>query len=235
MVARFRWAAFVSVSIGLALVAMLGNGFAFQARTEAAAFVVLDAARVLADKPVASQIPPGWELKVNAGMPDITFTGQGDAAALHFRSSKASFGLERAVNIDPAQLPYLTWHWMVTQLPPRGDFRHTSTDDQAAQVMVAFDDRHIISYIWDSNAPQGTAESASFIPLVHIFDVVCRSGGAETNRWLDENRNIAADYQKLFGKPAPHVKGLRLQINTQHTGAVAESYFGQVVFRNAQS
>jgi len=64
---------------------------------------------------------------------------------------------------------------------------------------------------------------------------VCRSGTAEANRWLDESRNIAADYQKLFGKPAPHVKGLRLQINSQHTGSVAESYFGQVIFRNSQS
>jgi hypothetical protein len=235
MVARFRWAALVSVSIGLAAVTMLGSGFAFQIHTAPATLVVLDAAKVLADKPVASQIPPGWELKVNVGTPDVTLTGQGDAAAVHFRSTKSSFGLEKPINIDPAQLPYLSWHWMVTQLPPRGDFRHTSTDDQAAQVMVAFDDRHIISYIWDSNAPQGVAESASFIPLVHIFDVVCRSGAAEANRWLDENRNIAADYQRLFGKPAPHVKGLRLQINSQHTGSVAESYFGQVVFRNAQS
>jgi hypothetical protein len=217
-------------------VVLAGSGlFAFQARTSPAAFVVFDAGKILADKPVTSQIPAGWELKVNAGQPDITFTGQGDAAALHFKSSKASFGLERAVNIDPAQLPYLTWHWMVTQLPARGDFRHTSTDDQAAQVMVAFDDRHIISYIWDSTAPQGTVESASMIPLVHIFDVVCRSGSTDENKWVDESRNIAADYQKIFGKQAPHIKGLRLQINSQHTGSVAESYFGQVVFRNAQS
>src|ERR1035438_9599835 len=144
MVARFRWLAFVSVSTGLALVAMLGSGVAFETHAAPAAFVVLDAARVLADKPVASQIPQGWELKVNSGVPDVTFTGEGDAAALHFRSAKSSFGLERAVNVDPAQLPYLTWHWMVTQLPNGGDFRHNSKDDQAAQVMVAFDDRHII-------------------------------------------------------------------------------------------
>ena len=34
-------------------------------------------------------------------------------------------------------------------------------------------------------------------------------------------------------KPAPRVKGLRLQINSQHTGTVAESYFGEVAFRSA--
>ena len=36
-----------------------------------------------------------------------------------------------------------------------------------------------------------------------------------------------------YGKPAPHVKGLRLQINSQHTGSAAESYFGEVEFRSA--
>jgi hypothetical protein len=47
-----------------------------------------------------------------------------------------------------------------------------------------------------------------------------------------ESRNVAADYERAYGKRAPHVKGLRLQINSQHTGTVAESYFGEVAFRS---
>lgn len=227
---NFRWrVAFVSLS------AFAAGGFAFQAHTSTPAFVVLDTEKVSVGKTAASQIPPGWELKVKAGLPDITLSEQEDEVALHFRSEKSSYALERAVNIDPGQLPLLTWQWKVTQLPPRGDFRHTSTDDQAAQVLVAFDDRHIISYIWDTTAPQGTMASASFIPLVHIFAIVCRSGGTDANRWLQETRNLADDYRKAFGKTPPHVKGLRLQINTQHTGSSAESYFGEVAFRTAQS
>jgi len=42
----------------------------------------------------------------------------------------------------------------------------------------------------------------------------------------------AADYERAFGRPAPRVKGLRLQINSQHTGTFAESYFGEVAFRS---
>jgi hypothetical protein len=209
--------------------------FAFQTHASAPALIVLDA-KGPAARASARPIPQGWELKVNTGQPDITLADQdGQDTALHFRSMKASFALERAVDIDPALLPYLNWRWKVTQLPRGGDFRHSSTDDQAAQVMVAFTDRKIITYIWDSTAPQGTMESASSIPLVHIFAIVCRSGGADANQWLQENRNVAADYQRAFGKPAPHVKGLRLQINSQHTGTSAESYFGEVAFRNAQS
>jgi hypothetical protein len=43
------------------------------------------------------------------------------------------------------------------------------------------------------------------------------------NRWLTERRDFASDYEHAFGRPAPRVKGLRLQINSQHTGGRAES------------
>jgi hypothetical protein len=62
--------------------------------------------------------------------------------------------------------------------------------------------------------------------------VVCRSGAAEANRWVAESHNVAADYEHAYGKAAPEVKGLRIQINSQHTGTIAESYFGEVAFRS---
>jgi hypothetical protein len=75
--------------------------------------------------------------------------------------------------------------------------------------------------------------SASSIPLVHIYAKVCQSGSADANRWVEEKHNVAADYERAFGRPAPRVKGLRLQINSQHTGSIAESFFGEVAFRSA--
>ncbi len=50
---------------------------------------------------------------------------------------------------------------------------------------------------------------------------------------LAEARNVADDYRRAYDKPAPHIKGIRIQINSQHTGTVAESYFGEVAFRHA--
>jgi len=98
---------------------------------------------------------------------------------------------------------------------------------------VAFTDRRILTYIWDTSAPKGIMQNASNIPLVHIFAVVCQSGAAEANKWIAESRNVAADYERAYGRPAPRVRGLRLQINSQHTGTTAESYFGEVAFRSA--
>jgi hypothetical protein len=201
--------------------------WAFQAHAAPLAFIVLDTA-----KPATGKLPDPWQLKINSGQPDVSTAQDGNEWILHLRSVKSSFSVERSVDVDPAQLPYLIWRWKVTQLPKGGDFRHMATDDQAAQVLVAFADRRILTYIWDTTEPKGTMESASLL-LIHIFAIVCRSGPGEENRWLPESHDIGADYNTAYKKPAPHVKGLRLQINSQHTGSAAESYFGEVAFRNA--
>jgi hypothetical protein len=152
---------------------------------------------------------------VNHGKPEVSACHETDGICVHLTSLNTSFSLERIVEVNPAETPYLSWSWKVTRLPAGGDF-----------------DRRVLSYIWDSTAPKGAVQSASSIPMVHVFAVVCQSGTAEANRWVEESHNVAADYARSFGRPAPHVKGLRLQINSQHTASLAESYFGEVAFRS---
>ena len=57
---------------------------------------------------------------------------------------------------------------------------------------------------------------------------------AGLHQWIRESHNVQQDYERAFGRPAPKVKGVRLQINSQHTGSSAESYFGEVAFRNTR-
>lgn len=202
--------------------------FIFQASSSPLALVVLDTASWDAGHP-----PTDWSVKVNRGRPEFgVCNDDGAGPCLHLKSVGASYALERKVDVTPSQLPYLTWRWKVTQLPAGGDFRRSATDDQAAQILVGFNDNRVLTYIWDTTAPKGTAEPARSLPFLHIFAVVCESGSTDANRWLSESRNVAADYERAYGRPAPRVKGLRLQINSQHTGTVAESYFGEVAFRS---
>lgn len=180
----------------------------------------------------AGRLPSDWQIKVNHGKPDVSVCTDSSGSCLHLKSVKASFALEHGVDVNPYQTRFLTWRWKVTQLPGGGDFRRAASDDQAAQVLVAFVDRRILTYLWDTSAPKGTAQSASSIPLLHIFAVVCESGVAAANQWINETRDVASDYERAYGRSAPAVKGLRLQINSQHTGTIAESYFGEVAFRS---
>jgi len=151
--------------------------------------------------------------------------------AVVLRSANTSFSLQKEVKVDVKQYPVLSWKWKATKLPKDGDFRRSRTDDQAAQLFVAFTKTKAIVYIWDTSAPQGLMESTSPVPFMTVKVVVVRSGSAELGKWITETRNVYEDYKKFYGEDPPMVSGMRLQINSQHTETAAESYFADVVFK----
>jgi hypothetical protein len=180
---------------------------------------------------VGGGIPAGWELKEKAGKADFAVVKDGDVPAVRLRSSNTSFSLQKEVNVDLKHFPVLAWKWKVAKLPMGGDFRKSKTDDQAAQLFVAFTKTKSIVYIWDTGAPQGLMEDTTPVPFMHVKVVVTRSGPADLGKWMSESRNVYEDYKKLYGSEPPPVSGMRLQINSQHTGTSAESYFADVAFK----
>jgi hypothetical protein len=176
-------------------------------------------------------VPAGWQLKEKSGKADFAVVQDEGISAVRLRSANTSFSLQKEVNVDLKQFPVLAWKWKVTKLPGGGDFRRSSADDQAAQLFVAFTKTKSIVYIWDTSAPQGLMEDTTPVPFMHVKVVVVRSGPAGTGKWITETRNVYEDYKKLFGEEPPPVHGMRLQINSQHTGTSAESYFADVAFQ----
>ncbi len=179
----------------------------------------------------AAGIPKGWQLKEKSGKADFAIIKDGEIHALKLKSADTSFSIQKEVDVDVRHYPMLTWKWKVTKLPEGGDFRKSKTDDQAAQLFLGFSKTKAIVYIWDTTAPQGLMEDAPAPPFMTIKAVVMRSGTSETGKWITETRNVYEDYKKLFGAEPPHLAGMRMQINSQHTETSAESYFADVVFK----
>ncbi len=195
--------------------------------------------RVVADFSTGTNtkgIPHGWELKEKAGRADVALVESNGIKAVQLRSADTSFSLQRQIQVDVKEYPILTWKWKVNKLPTGGDFRKTKTDDQAAQLFVAFSRTEAIVYLWDSSAPEGLMANAPSPPFISIKAVVVRSGPKQTGRWLTEQRNVYEDYRRFFGTDgkAPVASGMRLQINTQHTRTSGESYFAEVAFETSK-
>lgn len=187
---------------------------------------------------VKDGLPQGWELTEKEGKADVAIVMNGTGPVLRLRSDSSSFGIQKEVDVNLKQTPYLVWQWKVTALPRRGDFRHRDRDDQAAQLLVMFSEdvlrTEVIAYIWDSTAPKGTTgepTSPSVYPFLRIRAVVVQSGDAEMGEWITETRNVVEDYRKLFGTDPDHVSGVRIQINTQHTKSRAESFWRFLTFK----
>ncbi len=178
-------------------------------------------------------VPKGWQLKEKAGHADFSVRELGGLTALVLRSADTSYSFQREVNVDIRRYPVLSWKWRVDRLPTGADFRRTKTDDQAAQLFLAFSRSQTLVYLWDTSAPQGLMQDAPSPPFMKIKAVVVRSGPAELGKWISETRNVYEDYRKAFGDDVKSiVSGMRLQINTQHTRTSAESAFAEVEFKS---
>ena len=183
-------------------------------------------------KPNKKGVPAKWELKEKAGDADFEVTKDGPDIALHVKSKDASFSFQSEIRINANEYPYATWTWKAVALPPHGDIRKSSRNDQALQVMIAFKDKKILSYVWDSNAPEGTVseESVPWPISLKIKVIAVKSGAGDLGKWVTITRNIREDFKKLFKEDPPAIEGVRVQTNTQHTESFAEGYFKKIVF-----
>jgi Protein of unknown function (DUF3047) len=182
-----------------------------------------------------SGVPAGWEMTAFAGDATVDLVRDDGRVAVRLRSARDSFALHRDVVVDLRRFPVLSWSWKVTRLPAGGDVREAGRDDQAAQVYVVFPrwpsprtSSNVIGYVWDGRAPVGTRLAHPRASNVRV--VVLQSGATRLDTWVREQRDVAADYQALFGQPPPRVGKVALMIDSNDTRSEAEALFGDLTF-----
>jgi len=176
-------------------------------------------------------VPEGWILKEKTGEAEFKILNENNETIAYFVSRSASFSLEKPLQIDPRRYPYLSWRWKVLRLPAGGDSRLKGKNDQAAQLLIAFEGRKIISYIWDTMAPVGSIsdESIRWPINLKIKTITVKSGAQDLGKWISFTRNIVEDYKNLFQEEPALLKGIRIQINSQNTRTIAEAFFGKIL------
>jgi len=235
---RFHW--LYQTSLGLAGLAALILGLLSITAIAIPAVQPDQIPLVIDGKMNRDGIPVGWELETHYSNPQIKLDPiQNGRFGIRLMSEGSSFGLHKSVDVDLTEFPILSWKWKVDRLPPAGDIREKSKDDQAAQVYVAFPAllrfrSQTIGYLWDSNAPVGTITNGH-TPLTPVKVIVLQSGKQRLGEWVQERRNVAEDYRRLFGKDSiPKVGRVAIWINTQHTKSSAEATFADFQFLRAK-
>jgi len=180
----------------------------------------------------AGKAPSGWKLLCSDRSTTCYFTEEQSVSGFCIRTDGSKNFVQKKVTVDVGDYPYVTWRWKVKELPAKGDCRSGDTDDQAAQLYVAFDGKQVMGYIWDTNAPVGQGAEYNSPLARDVKTLVVQSGNGDKGKWVTVTRNIREDYLKLFGSEPPGtVMGLRFQANSQHTDTVAEACLERVEFK----
>ena len=166
----------------------------------------------------------------------------GSGGTIDIVADRSSSILYRAARVDPAATPRLNWRWRVDAGVDATDLAKKGGDDRSLAVLVgfAFDRAHatgsevarhrfetmiagteppgvVIFYVW-GGAEAGRTIRSPYRRNNHL--IILRAADAPTGRWLDESVDVAADYRRLTGHPAPPIVQLGLCSDSDDSGTV---------------
>lgn len=174
-------------------------------------------------------LKPGWESKVFAGETDYQVVACGaDNHCLQAVSQGTASGLVYEIELETDAYPLLTWRWKVDGVLAAGDGRRKSGDDYAARVYVIFPHwffpkTRTLNYIWANQLPAGTVLPNAYTGNAMMIAV--QSGNARAGEWVEERRDIVADFQQAFGEKPPAIGAIAIMTDTDNTGASARAWY----------
>ena len=177
-----------------------------------------------------------WEEKVFSGKTvyeQVSIDGQ---AAVRATSRGTASGLFRKQRIDLEKTPILEWTWRVEGTLGDIDERTREGDDYRARVYVIRSDpvffwrTRAVNYVWASTRTVGETWPNAYTE--NARHIAVRSGDKHAGGWMNERRNVRADFRALFGKEVRYVDAVAIMSDTDNSGGSALAYYGDITFRS---
>jgi hypothetical protein len=178
----------------------------------------------------------GWEIKKFKGQTAYSLVREGNATILKAHSVSSASGLFKKIKLDPTRYRHLSWSWKIDSTIKNGDERHKEGDDYAARVYVVFPGRFFwqmkaINYIWANRLPKGAHIPNAFSSNAMMLAV--ESGNERTGQWIREERDILADYRKMFGEEPYSIGAIAIMTDTDNTGGEATAWYSDIIISTA--
>jgi len=187
----------------------------------------------------ARNVPAGWQpYPTPGGHPTYDFLIVEDAGrrALNLKSHGEHSTIAKKVAVDLAATPILEWSWRVITFPEGADLRRREKSDATGHIFVVWPRApallrsRLIGYVWDPLLPVDSVVPSQKTGTVTF--VVVRSGPERPPRWHTEQRDVAADYRRIFGEDPGNPGAVAISIDTNDTRSSAEALIGSILFRS---
>jgi hypothetical protein len=199
-------------------------------------------------------LPAGWRPITIPGRRAAEFSVVADpgGTVLRVRSEKAFGSAAHSHSVEPRDASILSWRWKVDRVVAGGRMEAKEAEDFAARVYVSFDypleelsffertqlrlarmlhddvPAAAICYVWDNDHAIGTSQWS--VHFDHVRIVVLQSGAAHAGEWVEERRDVDADFRAAFAgrwtKPTPRIVAIVAGNDTDQTGESVTAWFG---------
>jgi hypothetical protein len=220
----------------------------------------LQAAEIPAfSKAVGKEPPKPWQVvglpeRYNKPVTQFELTELDGQQVLQVKADKSwgSLALPSTESIKPGSM--LRWRWRLDQPLSQSDIRSKPTEDGALKVCVSFamptenipaGERFLfrlaqtfsrekiptttICYLWGGKEAVGYEQRSLYTKRVQF--VVLANEGTALKTWHSKERNLYADFQKLFGQEAsvvPALSAILVGADTDNTQGLSMGYVGDM-------
>lgn len=227
-----------------------------EAATAAVAPDALPALRVQPFSTTAPGSPPaGWQpyaMRRDLKPTRYVVVRDGGRHVLHAHAAASATGLRCAVNIDPAVSGHLQFSWRVREVPHRADVAAAEHDDCAARLVLAFggDDTRLPlrDRLFFEQVELFTGQRMPYATLMYVWDggrhavesvhrnhrsnriqyLTVESGAQRAGQWLRYERDVVADYQRVFGEAPGPITGVGVLTDADALKGDLEAWYGDI-------
>jgi hypothetical protein len=145
------------------------------------------------------------------------------------RAVSVQIGYEKKWELK--DFPILRWRWRARIFPEGTDERKKSGNDNVLSVYAVFGGWPIpqaIKYVWSDTLPAGSVLDSPHSGKTKI--VVVRGGREQRGKWVEEERDVLADYRRLWGDPQanPTARGILLLTDSDSTRTRASGDYDDI-------
>ncbi len=198
----------------------------------------------------------GWELLTLPGRRPARFALAEDGAVQVVAEDAVAF-LYRPVSETQRDARRLTWDWRVDEFVPSTDLAVTGRDDRSLALHICFpadEDRmsfwerfghslksvlgsplsgHVLTYVWG-----GIREPGSSFANPHMDTegeargtiIVLRSDVDQRGRWMMEEVDFVADFERVFGYSPPPPAYVAISADSDDTSSRARAFVNNLTF-----
>jgi len=203
----------------------------------------------------AGEVPAGWHpyaMRRDLKPTRYAVVRDGDRKVLHARAASSATGLRCAVQIDPALFGRLRFSWRVREAPPHADVGVAEHDDCPARLVLAFggDDTRmpLRDRLFFEQVELFTGQRLPFATLMYVWDggkhalesvhrnhrtariqyLTVESGAQRAGQWLHYERDVAADYLRVFGEAPGPIIGVGVLTDADALKTELEAWYGDI-------
>lgn len=201
-------------------------------------------------------LPRGWAPYVmRRDLPRTRYQTchQDGKTVLHAQGTGTSSGLQCQVSVDPVQTPWLRWQWRVNEMDARATIDDEDLSDTPTRIIIGFEgdlsrlsfrDRLIfeqvelftghklpfatLMYVWDGQLPVEHVRQHERTGRVRYL--VAESGQTQLRQWLAVERNVMADYERVFGEAPGRISSVGVLTDSDDLKSPTEAWYGDIGF-----